>query len=100
MAFLAANLIRVGGGDANNMYMYYTDDATTTIDGDGYMNNSDDGLNLQIGDLVFAIVASAITDPLTAIDDVGLFVVVAVNSSTGAVNLSDDLLGATVTYGD
>ena len=85
--------------------------ANTTVDGSGYINAGTDAdhkqavESLRVGDRIWVYQVSAISDTrsLEADIEAGLVDVslhaVLVNTGT-IVDLSDDLLGATVTYGD
>lgn len=97
MAFSAANLALVSSVNGFGLYRYDTTDALATVDGDGYMNNSDDDLNLAVGDMIEVVVwATAVrTGTISA---VGRHIVLSVSS--GTVDLSNDLLGATVIDSD
>ena len=52
MAYTSGNLVLIGGGNGYNTYRYDTMDAHTDVDGNGYFNNSDDDLNLAVGDII------------------------------------------------
>jgi len=80
------------------LYRYDTLDTLATVDGSGYFNNSDDDINLAVGDMIEVVVwTTAVRSGTVA--DVGRHIVVSV-SAAGVVDLSDDLLSATVTAGD
>jgi putative cofactor-binding repeat protein len=98
MAFDASELALVSSVNGYGLYRYDTLDATTTVDGNGYMNNSDDTVNLAVGDIIEVVVWSTAVRTGT-ISDVGRHIVMQV-SAAGAVDLSDDMLGATVATGD
>lgn len=98
MAYTAGNLVLMATGNGFNHYRYDTTDAAATVDGDGYFNNADDTLNLAVGDLITAVVWATAVRTGT-VSDVSMHVVTNVTAA-GVVNLSDDLLGATVTSGD
>ena len=100
MAFIATDLTMIGGGNGYHHYRYDTADAASDIDTVGYFSNTDDNVNLAVGDMIDVIVwtTAAGTAPMT---DVTRHVVMAVGAVTaGDVNLSDDLLGATLVSGD
>ncbi len=98
MAYTAGNLTRMAGGNGFGHYRYDTTEAAATVDGDGYFNNRDDDLNLAVGDMITVVVwASAVRTG--TISDVSLHIVTTIDAD-GTVDLSDDLLGATVTSGD
>jgi len=99
MAFDATNFGLQSHANGFRRYRYDTLDALTTVDDNGYINNTDDAQNLKVGDLVDVVVwATAVRTGTIA--DVGLMIVYGVNASTGDVNLSDDLTGWGVTSGD
>lgn len=94
----------------SRQWEYVSADAPATVDGSGYISDStDDGKialdMLTIGDLVWVYQVSAIDDsrPISddkkaGITDLSLHIVL---ENTGSIiDLSDDLLSATVTYGD
>lgn len=94
----------------SRQWEYVSADPAATVDGSGYIDNStDDGElalgMLSIGDLVWAYQVASISDsrPIsddkkTGITDLSLHLVL---DNTGTViDLSDDLLSATPTYGD
>jgi hypothetical protein len=97
MAFDASNLALVSSVNGYGLYRYDTTDALATVDGDGYMNNSDDTVNLAVGDVIEVVVWTTAVRTGT-ISAVGRHIVMAVSS--GSVNLSNDLLGATVVNSD
>jgi hypothetical protein len=97
MAYSAGNLTLVGSHNGYGLYRYDTTDALTTVDGSGYFNNSDDTLNLAVGDIIEVVVWSTAVRTGT-ISDVGRIIVVSVSS--GTVDCSNDLLGATVIDSD
>lgn len=95
---------------ASRHWEYVSADAATTVDGSGYFSNStSDGQialdMLNIGDMIWSFQVASITDTNTieedkkaGVTDVSLHVVL---DNTGSIiDLSDDILGATVTYGD
>lgn len=98
MAYTAGNLSPIGDGNGFVNYRYDTTDALTDVDGSGYFDNSDDDLNLAVGDLIAVVVWSTAVRTGT-ISGVGLHVVVSV-SAAGVVDLSNDLLGATLIDSD
>lgn len=98
MAFDADNLALVGSVNGFGLYRYDTTDALTTVDGDGYINNDDDTVNLAVGDILEVVVWSSAVRTGT-ISDVGRHIVMQVGSD-GDVDLSDDLLSATPATGD
>lgn len=98
MAFDSSELTLIGSHNGYGLYRYDTTDGLTTVDGSGYMNNSDDDLNLAVGDIIEVVVwATAVrTGTISA---VGRMIVVSV-SAAGVVDLSNDLLGATLIDSD
>ena len=119
--------LRGGSGNETKLYLfplveagpvkiwcYVSADAAATVDGSGYIDGGTNGgdhsiaLNmLGIGDLVLAYQVASITDtqPISddmkaGISDISLHAVLDNTGETGVADLSDDLLGATVTYGD
>lgn len=98
MAYTAGNLTLMSSGNGFAHYRYDTTDTAATVDGDGYFNNSDDDLNLAVGDMITVVVWGTAVRTGT-ISDVALHVVMVVDAD-GTVDLSDDLLGATPTSGD
>jgi len=95
MAFDKANLWPVNYANGNSLWFYKTADAPTAVDDSGYFNEAVN--RIKLGDLVHVV---QVDDPAApaAVSAVSLHVVVANDGST--VDLSDDLLGATVTAGD
>jgi len=95
MAYAAANLVLLSQGNGFKHYRYDTLDPATDVDGSGYFDDASGQLN--IGDLITSF------DWTTAIRtgtiaDVSMHVVV--SNSSGVVDLSNDLLSATVTDSD
>lgn len=53
MAYVAGNLFAYAGGSPGRiLYRYDTEDEIQDVETAAYFNNLDDGLNLQIGDLI------------------------------------------------
>jgi hypothetical protein len=99
MAYTAGNLVLMSNGNGFNHYRYDTTDTAATVDGDGYFNNSDDDLNLAVGDEITVIVWNTAVRTGT-ISDYAKHIVMVVDSD-GTVDLSDDLHNsAAVTSGD
>lgn len=98
MAYTAGNLVLMASGNGFCQYRYDTTDAAAVVDGDGYFNNSDDTLNLRVGDIIDVVVWSSAVRTGT-ISDVSKHIVMVVDAD-GTVDLSDDLLVATATSGD
>lgn len=97
-------------GNGCSLWYYVSADAATTVDGCAYISNATaDGVialdMLKIGDVVMAYQVASITDTNTiqedmkaGITDLSMHIVL---DNTGAfIDLSDDVLAATVTYGD
>jgi hypothetical protein len=98
MAYTAGNLVLTGSHNGYGRYRYDTTDASTAVDASGYFDNSDDDLNLAVGDIIDVVVWATAVRTGT-ISDVAQHIVVSV-SAAGVVDLSDDLLGATVADSD
>lgn len=97
MAFIARDLHVIGYGNGFTTYRYDTLDAETTVDGDGYMNNNDDAVNLQVGDEIQVVVWATAVRTGT-ISDVSRHIVMAIVA--GVVDLSDSYLAVTINAGD
>ena len=94
MAFDSSNLRHIEGPPGRAIYRYDTTDALTAVEVPGYMNNSDDALNIAKGDIFHVVVwSTAVYTGLPS--DYGIHVVVDVESN--AVNLSTDQLAGTFT---
>ena len=96
MAYTAGNLQGLVNAPPGRMiYRYDSTDSVDVVEDAGYLNNKDDNLNLQIGDLVLAFTWSA--TPFASgstISEAKQFVVTNVISNTaassaGAVNLAE-----------
>jgi len=86
----------MAGGNGFGLYRYDTTDALSVVAASGYMNNSDDTLNLVVGDIIEVVVwPSAVRTGIPS--DIGRHVVMQVTA--GSVDLSDDLLVATPATG-
>jgi hypothetical protein len=95
MAFDSSNLTRIAGGNGFGLYTYDSTDTIATTIIAGYMNNTDDDQNLAKGDIIILRQwGTAVRSGTVA--DVGIVTVM--NVSSGSVDLSNDLLAATVTY--
>ena len=95
MAYIAVNLAVMSQANGFKYYRYDTLDPATDVDGAGYFNNA--SAQLKVGDFITSF------DWTTAIRtgtiaDVSMHVVV--SNSAGVVDLSNDLLSATVTDSD
>lgn len=92
-------------GAGLGIWIYVSADTPATVDGSNYITDQDFIDVLQVGDLVLAYQAGSIDDTRSIIADLAAGVtdlslhLVLENTGT-VVDLSDDLLGATVTYGD
>lgn len=82
-----------------NVYRYDSLDATTLVDASGYFNNADDDLNLAVGDIIDVVDWATAVGAGGTITAVAKHIVVSV-SAAGVVDLSNDLLGATLTDAD
>lgn len=99
MAYTAGNLRLIGGeAPGRAVYRYDTTDAASAVDASGYFNNSDDDLNLAVGDIIEVVIWSSAVFTGT-ISDVSRHIVVSV-SAAGVVDISDDFLSVTVTDSD
>ncbi len=89
MAYVPGNLALISSVNGFGLYRYDSTDASIVVDAGGYFNNSDDTLNLAVGDIieVFSWTTAVRTG---TINDVSRLVVLTVDSE-GAVNLSDDI---------
>ena len=96
MAFNSANLALISSVNGFGLYRYDTTDSLATVGGNGYMNNSDDNVNLAVGDVVEAVVWNTAVRSGT-INDIGRHIVMQVVAN--AVDLSDDILGASPVTG-
>ena len=86
-------------------WFYVSADAATTVDGSAYITDQDFIDVLGFGDLIWAYQVGSIDDTRSIADDMKAGItdisLHAVLENTGSVvDLSTDLLGATVTYGD
>jgi len=101
---------RSDAGAAIRDWEYVSDDASTSVDASGYISSGtpdgDAALGmLKVGDRIWLTQVASISDARTieedcraGVSDVALHVVL---DNTGSIiDLSDDILGATVTYGD
>ena len=88
MAYVAANFALISSVNGFGLYRYDTDDASIVVDAGGYFNNTDDTLNLAVGDLIEVITWSTVRTG--TVTDVSKLVVLTVDSA-GAVNCSDDI---------
>lgn len=91
-------------------WVYVSADPATTVDGSGYISDStDDGQEalsmLRIGDRVWAYQVASIDDSRSIEDDckagvTDLSLHLVLDNTGSVIDLSDDLLSATPTYGD
>ncbi len=99
------------GGVVGREWIYVSEDPATTVDGSGYITaatGEDHELAigmLRVGDLVWSYQVAGIDDDRDleadmagGITDISLHAVLVNDGSV--IDLSDDLLAATVTYGD
>lgn len=86
----------IGGKHPIKEWMYVTEDTPATVDTSGYFDAKVD--EIDVGDRVWVYQATDEDDLSNGIVDVSLHVVLTNDGTT--VNVSDDILGATVTYGD
>ena len=94
MAVAASGLTLKGSHNGFGDYRYDTLDTAVTVDSAGDFNNSDDNLNLAVGDMIEIVVwATAIRSGTIA--DVENHVVVSV-SAAGVVDISDPLNATTL----
>jgi protein involved in polysaccharide export with SLBB domain len=89
MAYNSGDLTLKGSHNGYGDYRYDTTDTAVTVDTSGYFNNTDDVLNLAVGDMIEVVVWGTATRSGT-IADVENHVVVSV-SSAGLVDISDPL---------
>jgi protein involved in polysaccharide export with SLBB domain len=89
MAFASAQLTLKGSHNGYGDYRYDTTDTAVTVDTSGYFDNSDDTLNLAVGDTIEVIVWGTAVRSGT-IADVENHIVVSV-SAAGVVDISDPL---------
>jgi len=91
-------------GNGVSLWTYVTADADTTIEVAAYFNDAEVIANLKVGDLIRVIRVGAIDDTRTIQEDMAAtlvdeswHIVLNVDGST-SVNISQDILAATVTY--
>lgn len=94
MAYTAGNLVLMSTGNGFNHYRYDTTDTAVTVDAAGYFNNSDDDLNLAVGDKIDIVVwATAVrTGTISDWDQV----IVNEVTAAGVVDTTNILHGITV----
>lgn len=90
MAADAKQLALISSLNGFRLYRYDTLDTHATVRADGYFNNSDDDLNLAVGDIIDVVVwATAIRSG--TISTYGRHIVLAI--AAGVVDLSDETVG-------
>jgi protein involved in polysaccharide export with SLBB domain len=94
MAYAKANMTLKGSHNGYGDYRYDTTDTAVTVDTSAYFNNSDDSLNLAVGDTIEVVVWGTAVRSGT-IADVENHIVVSV-SSAGVVDISDPLNATTI----
>ncbi len=92
MAFDKSNLTLLSNGNGFGLYRYDTLDTHASVDTAGYFNNSDDDLNLAVGDVVDVVVWGTAVRTGT-ISTYGRHIVNAVTASTGVVDISNVTVG-------
>lgn len=97
MAFDASNLSLLVSVNGFGLYRYDGTDDMVTVEAAGYMNNKDDALNLEVGDIIIAF--NWTTVRTGTISEVMAFAVTNIiaddaAASAGNVNLAE-ILGAT-----
>jgi len=91
MAYDPGNLAQISSVNGFGIYRYDSLDAVTLVDIDGYFNNSDDTLQLRVGDMIL-VVDWATAVRTGTITGWGWNIVMAVDAA-GAVDLAESLLG-------
>lgn len=86
----SSQLTLMGVGNGYKLYRYDTMDVHATIDTDGYFNNNDEDINLQVGDLIEVVVWATALRTGT-ISTYGKHMVMAV--AAGVVDLSTVTVG-------
>jgi hypothetical protein len=89
MAYVSGNLALISSVNGFGFYRYDTTDIVQDVDAQGYFNNSDDTLNLALGDLI-SIVHWSTAVRTGTIFDVSL-VVVSELQDDGVVQVSSDI---------
>lgn len=89
MAYDGTNMALVSSVNGFGLYRYDTTDIVQTVDTQGYFNNADDNLNLNLGDLIQVVHWTTAVRTGT-IFDVSL-VVVSELQADGVVNVSSDV---------
>ncbi len=91
MAYDPGNLSLISSVNGFGFYRYDSLDAVTLGDIDGYFNNSDDTLNLAVGDMILVVDWTTAVRSGT-IAGWGYHIVMAVTAA-GVVDLAEALLG-------
>ena len=89
MAYIAADFALKTSVNGFGDYRYDTLDTIETVDTGGYFNNTDDTLNLTVGDMI-EVVSWTTAVRSGTVFDVSRVVVTTVDSA-GAVNVSGDI---------
>lgn len=88
MAYTAGNLAQISSVSGYGLYRYDTTDTLGDVDDGGYFNNTDDNLNLAVGDLIHVIVwVTAVRTGTISLYQ--LRIVTGVTASNGAVNTAE-----------
>lgn len=88
----------IGGPHEAKEWLYYTEDSVATVDTSGYITDAEVAGMMSVGDRVWVYQCVDKDDLTAGIEDLSLHLVMSNNGTD--VDLSDDLLGATVTVGD
>ena len=91
MAYIAGDLTLLSTANGYKTWRYDTLDSHATVDTDGYFNNSDDSLNITVGDLMDVIVWGTTVRSGT-VSTYGQHVVMTVTGA-GVVGTSDVTVG-------
>lgn len=96
MAYSAGGLTLLNSGNGFGTYRYDSTDDVNSLEVAGYFNNSDDNLNLRVGDVVYAFEwATAVrTGTLAGVKAFAVTNVIANDAaaSAGNVNLAEILI--------
>lgn len=90
-------------GNGMSEWTYVTPDAPTAVEVSGYFDDAELLANLKVGDRIWVYQVGAIDDTRTVQADIAagfadLSLHAVVNADTAAINVTPDLLTATVTY--
>jgi len=91
VAYISGDLVLMSQGNGYGNYRYDTLDTHATVDTDGYFNNSDDSLDLRVGDTVDVYVWATAVRTGT-ISTYGRHVVLTV-SAAGVVDVTNVTVG-------